>query len=73
MHQIKFPDEPEEMHAIAIGQIIYYRFLNPAIVYVFFLPLLFKTVPHLIVVQFAGRRKLSTLYPPQSVQALVET
>lgn len=30
--RIKFPNEPEEVHAIALGQIIYYRFLNPAIV-----------------------------------------
>lgn len=32
--QVKFPSEPEEVHAVAIGQVIYYRFLNPAIVYV---------------------------------------
>ncbi len=29
--QKKFPDLPDEDHAIALGQLIYYRFLNPAV------------------------------------------
>ncbi|KAG8975006.1 hypothetical protein FRB90_009666, partial [Tulasnella sp. 427] len=38
---VKFPDEPEELRAVALGQMIYYRFLNPAIV----LPENFDIVP----------------------------
>ena len=34
--QTKFPDQPEEVYAAAIGRLIYYRYINPAIVYVIF-------------------------------------
>lgn len=30
--QVKFPDAPEELYAACIGRVIYYRFINPAIV-----------------------------------------
>lgn len=32
--QEKFPDEAEDIYAAAVGKLIYYRFINPAIVYV---------------------------------------
>ncbi|KAF9075841.1 hypothetical protein BDP27DRAFT_1415005 [Rhodocollybia butyracea] len=28
----KFPDEPEEAHAACVGRLVYYRYINPAIV-----------------------------------------
>lgn len=30
--KVKFPDQPEEVYASAIGTLIYYRYINPAIV-----------------------------------------
>ncbi|KAG8994762.1 hypothetical protein FRB94_012577 [Tulasnella sp. JGI-2019a] len=53
--RIKFPDEPEEMHAVALGQVIYYRFLNPAIV----TPETFDIVPTTI--SAAARRNLAEI------------
>jgi len=32
--RVKFPDDTEEAYAIVLGRVIYYRLLNPAIVYV---------------------------------------
>ncbi|KAG8913135.1 hypothetical protein FRC00_002969, partial [Tulasnella sp. 408] len=53
--RIKFPNEPEEVHAIALGQIIYYRFLNPAIV----TPETFDIVP--TTVTASARRNLAEI------------
>ncbi|KAG8842212.1 hypothetical protein FRB96_005929 [Tulasnella sp. 330] len=53
--RIKFPGEPEEMHAVALGQIIYYRFLNPAIV----TPETFDIVPTTI--SAGARRNLAEI------------
>jgi len=33
---MRFPDQPDEMYAPAIGRLIYYRYINPAIVYVIY-------------------------------------
>lgn len=35
--QSKFPDEPAEHHAACIARLVYYRYLNPAIMYVPFI------------------------------------
>ncbi|KAG8918288.1 hypothetical protein FRC01_001945 [Tulasnella sp. 417] len=53
--RIKFPNEPEEVHATALGQIIYYRFLNPAIV----TPETFDIVPTTIT--SSARRNLAEI------------
>jgi Ras GTPase-activating-like protein IQGAP2/3 len=31
----KFPGAPDEVYAACIGRLVYYRYLNPAILYVF--------------------------------------
>jgi Ras GTPase-activating-like protein IQGAP2/3 len=32
--QEKYPDAPDTLYAACIGRLVYYRYINPAIVYV---------------------------------------